>query len=369
MKTGINKCNLLLVTNSLHVGGVEEVVRTYVKYFDKQRYNIAIICFEAGTIAAEIAAIPGVRLLHIGTKSRLKRFRAIFAYARSFKPTIVHNHTGWYGLLVGRLVGAKTVETVHNVYHWYTLAQRIHYGLYANLADRIIAVSGVVRDFTLNFFPFFPGKKIQVLHNGIEVPPLPSAETRRDQRMAFGFNDSTMVLGFTGRLTEQKGIEYLLESVKILTDRFPGVRLLIIGDGERKTELESLAERLNICDQVVFTGYRRDIFALIGAMDIFVLPSLWEGLPISLLEAMAMHLPAVASDVGGIREVIDDGINGFLVPARDVKTLVARLTTVLEDHEQRRTMGAAARKRVQESFSADGMVRATDALYQSLLNG
>jgi glycosyltransferase involved in cell wall biosynthesis len=362
-----SKINLLLLSNTLDLGGVEEVIRTYATYFDKERYSVAVICFVAGTISAEIARIPGVQLLHITATDWKARFRQIYAFAKSFKPDIVHNHTGWYGLLIGKLLGARTVETVHNVYFWFGRPQRLQYGLFAHLSDRVIAVSGVVKEFTIDFFPFFPKGRIQVVHNGIEVHPPPAEEVRRSTRAEFGVAEDAVLLGFVGRLTEQKGLTYLLDAMKEILPDYPTTKILLIGEGELREELAAKAERLSVLHAVIFGGTRRDIARILSAFDIFVLPSLWEGLPISLLEAMAMELPVVATDAGGVKEVIDSGKVGVLLQPKDVAGLVKSLSHLIADGAARRSMGIAARQKIIEGFSAQAMLAKTEQIYREIL--
>lgn len=357
--------NVLMITRDLDAGGVEEVILTYAKAMQPPRFRLSVVCNRPGRAYREIASLPSVQAFCVPTSSRIKRFFGILAITRRVRPDIVHNHTSWYGLFAGTIVGAKRIETVHNTYHWLTPSQKFLYGLYCLLADRVIAVSQVVRDYTLKEFPFFHPGKFRVVHNGVD-PELFQQRKRGEGSLRADPSDSP-VIGFIGRLTEQKGVAYLLDAAAVLQSRNIRFRLVIVGDGDLRNQLETQAQSLCLED-VSFLGYQRNIADILNTFDIFVLPSLWEGFPVSLVEAMASGLPIVATRVGGTGEAVLDGITGCLVEPSDAESLANSIAELLADPERRKQMRFAAQQRVREHFSASTMVKNTEDIYNEILS-
>jgi len=365
-KAGPLKTNLLIVTYYLDKGGVEEVILTYTRLLPPERYDVTVVCFVSGRTSQDIASNTLARVIKVDTPSRLRRFFRIWRIARQVRPQIVHNHACWYGLIAGFLVRAKCVETIHNTYHWFTRYERIHYGLYCLLADRLIAVSDYVRDFTLEFFPFMKAKKFVVIHNGVDCGKFLEDFHPEDLRKKLGIDPARIVIGFVGRLAEQKGVGYLLQAARLLSGTHSNLQFVIVGEGDLRQQLEAQAAQLGLSN-VLFVGYQCDIPRYMQMFDVFVLPSLWEGLPVSALEAMAAARPVVATRVSGTSEVVVDGVTGFLVEPRNAEQLKDRLARLIEDPNLRTLMGTVGRKRVTENFSAHSMVAKTEQLYNELL--
>jgi glycosyltransferase involved in cell wall biosynthesis len=365
VNTGAPSIRVLLVTANLDTGGVEELIRTLIAGLDRSRFEIAIAFLKTGTVAGEIAKFPDVRSYYIASTSRIVRFFRFWKIARTFRPHVVHNHACWYGLLIGFLAGARRIETVHNCYQWFRPHERLLYGLYCLLANRMIAVSRNVRDFTVKFFPFIRTGILSVVPNAVDVRkffPLPETTALRN---ALAITSEEVVIGFIGRLTEQKGIPYLLEALNTLIPPGPPIHCIIIGTGDLEDDLRRQAREVTTA-RVSFPGFRRDVPACLGLFDIFVLPSLWEGLPMGLLEAMAAERPVVATAVGGSSEAVADGETGYLVEPRNVQQLADRLRTLINDPDLRKRMGSAGRKRVESLYAAEQMVSSTEALYIEL---
>ncbi|MGB2958035.1 MAG: glycosyltransferase family 4 protein [Bacteroidota bacterium] len=357
---------VLMVTRDLDAGGVEEVILTYAKAMRPPRFQLSIVCNRPGKVYGEISRLPFVQSYCVATTSRVKRFLGILKVARTVRPDIVHNHTSWYGLFAGTIVGAKRVETIHNTYHWLTHLQKFQYGLYCLLADRIIAVSEVVKQYTLGELPFFRPGKFRVVYNGVQPEAFQPSRQREESLHTDRPAGSVAAVGFIGRLTEQKGVDYLLDAAALLQSRRIDHRLVIVGDGELRDQLETKARSLGL-GRVTFTGYQRNIAEILGGFDVFVLPSLWEGFPVSLVEAMASGLPVVATRVGGTGEAVLDGITGYLVTPRDAEDLADKIATLVTDPDTRNRMRLAAQRRVREHFSASTMLKKTEDVYNEIL--
>jgi glycosyltransferase involved in cell wall biosynthesis len=168
------------------------------------------------------------------------------------------------------------------------------------------------------------------------------------------------------RLEDRKGHTYLLQAVARLAPRHPGLRVLLLGDGARRGAIADEALRLGIADRVYFAGHRDDLAQILGAVDVSVLTSLWEGLPRVLVQAAAAGRPILTFDVEGAWEVVRDGQTGFIVPSRDVDTFVERLETLLLDREQAAALGAAGRECIGREWTVETMVSRLDRMYQRL---
>jgi glycosyltransferase involved in cell wall biosynthesis len=186
-------------------------------------------------------------------------------------------------------------------------------------------------------------------------------------RQIFDVPIDVPLVGSVGRLHPQKDFATLLAAIAQVRKRIPTVRLLLVGDGELRDELESQSRSLGLSEIVTFAGSRTDVPEILAAVDVFTLSSLWEGMSNAALEAMAAGLPVVATAVGGTPEVVVDEVTGLLVPPHDPTSLAGALTTLLREPALRRRMGQAGRERVQEQFSVERMVCRTEALYTEML--
>ena len=357
------KTRLLIITHHLDKGGLEEVILMYAKFLDKQRFDVTVAYRIGGVVAEEIRKLPDVRVFHYDGSTIWKRFRSLHLFAKEFKPDLVHNHFNWTGLLLGRTINVPRVETIHNTYHFLTPGQRIGYGLLSVFASRIIAVSDYVREFTLKYFPLVPAEKITVVHNGIDLTPHQTTN-REESRHSLGLGSGEFVIGFIGRLEEQKGVRYLLEAVKVLNASFPRLKIIVAGDGSLRKSLEEQASAIS---NVTFLGYQRDTPRLYSAFDVFVLPSLFEGLPVSAIEAMAAGCPVVATRVGGVAEVVEHEVTGLLVQAGKSEQLAAALRRLIAQPDLCKQMGARGRERAKEEFSVEMMIARTERVYHELL--
>jgi len=360
------KTRVLIITHHLDRGGLEEVILMYAKFFDKQRFDVAVAYRVHGIVAEEIGKLPGVQVFHYEAATRWKRFRSLLVFAKQFHPDLVHNHFNWMGLLVGRSIHVPCVETIHNTYHFLTTGQRIAYSLLSVFASRIIAVSDYVREFTLKYFPLIPAAKITVIHNGIDVARIQMHQEREEARRSLGIGPGEFVVGFIGRLEKQKGVVYLLQAMKELSTSFASLKIIIAGDGTLRKELEEYARAAGI-KNIFFLGYQRDTMKLYSAFDIFVLPSLFEGLPVSVIEATASGCPVVATRVGGVAEVVEHEVTGLLVEVGKPEQLAEALRRLITHPDLCKQMRANGRERAKREFSAEMMVAKTEQVYNELL--
>jgi glycosyltransferase involved in cell wall biosynthesis len=207
--------------------------------------------------------------------------------------------------------------------------------------------------------------KVEVIYNAVDFAQLQTTMTRQAFRASIGVPLDVPAAGIIARLTEQKGHRVLFEAMT--GAELSTLHLIVVGDGELRDDLRSRAESLGIAGRVHFLGARRDLGNILSAIDIFAMPSYWEGLPLSMVLAMGAGLPVVASRVAGIPEVVKDGVTGVLADAGDRNQLARALVTLVNDSQLRARLGAAAKAFVLPRFGIDGYVASITTLYDRLL--
>jgi len=263
---------------------------------------------------------------------------------------IVHTHlstSSVNGCLAARAAGLPSVATVHGMSSKISFAAATH----------MISVSEEIKRHLIS--QGAKAEQITVVYNGYDFNE-DLAGTRSEA-------DKFPVLGTVARVTPLKGIEDAIRAVAILKDDYPAISYLVVGDGVGVEPCKALAQELGVEEQIHFVGYRKDIEKYLARMDLFVFPSLKEGMGLALVEAMAQGLATVATDVGGIPEVITPDC-GILVPAQAPKELAASIGTLLKETERRKDMGQKAKLRAQTVFSVKAMEHDTDGVYRALLS-
>ena len=287
------------------------------------------------------------------------------------KYDLVATHTskgGVIGRIAARLAGVPTI--VHHVhgfaFHQFTAPRTLKLFVAlerfaARFCDFIIAVGEQHRQTTINFGIKTPDEIATVL-NGIDLEKFQGVD-REASRRSLGFGRNEQIIGSIGRLAPQKGFEYAIRAMKLVLAENPNARLVLAGDGPLEAELREEARRNGVEERVTFLGFRRDVPELLAAFDIFVHPSLWEGLSISLMEAMAAGKPIVASDIWGNKEMIVTGHNGILVPPADPEALAAALNRTLAGAPLAKSMADQAKFDAFARFTEDRMVAENVAAY------
>jgi len=212
-----------------------------------------------------------------------------------------------------------------------------------------------------------PKEKIRVVYEGVEVPALPTDTARAAARKRFSLDGSQMVLGCVGALEKDKGHEWVIRALAELRNEFPNCKLLIAGEGEYRRELTVLARELNCHDRVVFAGFLKDITAVYEAIDVFVFPSLFEGLGTSLLSAMSYAVPSITFSGCALGEIVENQVSGIQVDARNAAAIAEAAGQILRQPECAKKLGQAGRARIGEKFSAERMVENTLAIYEELI--
>jgi glycosyltransferase involved in cell wall biosynthesis len=373
------RLRVLHVLSGCTVGGCEQHVLALLARLDRERYEPWLACFEAEPDAAT-PMIPMFRAAGVRTIDlRARRRTDPAAFARFGKLLrrghfdIVHVHsfrTELGATLLGRVLGGspRLIRTAHNVDEFYVSPR---YGVLSQISakglDRVVAISDAVGDY-LRDEAGLPGEKIVRIYYGVdptpyrpEMPP-PSRRPKSDPT-------SRPTLGVLARLAPQKGHRVLFDALPEIAQAIPDVRIRVVGHEEQSTvaELRAYAEQRGVADLVEFEGFCGDVAGLLADLDLMVLPSLWEGFGLVLLEAMAAGRPVVASAVGPIPEIVVDGATGLLVPPGDPKALAKAIVRVLADPDLAAALGRAGRARVEGEFGLETMVARTEELYEQLV--
>jgi len=366
---------VLHVIDALGLGGAERFLVELCRALPSDRYQVIVSTVSGDGPRANDLCQAGIEVFSLQARSNWE-LTAVFRLARFMRRRgvdIVHTHLfvgGVFGRLAALLAGVPiTITTEQNAYapgHLPPRSQIVADALLARFTDRLVAVSQGARDYLVQVERVSPAK-IRVVPNAIPWPepvcPADVEAARRD----LGAGGRSPLLGTVARLTVQKGLSYLLQALSTLRARFPGIYCVIVGDGPLRSDLESLAVRLGLEDHVRFCGLRRDVPAILQSLDLFVLPSLFEGLPVALLEAMAAGRPVVATRVAGSSEVIEDGVNGRLVPPADAAALAEAMAELLDDPEQAQALARRGQEIVRQRYTIDRVTEAYERLYEELL--
>lgn len=307
----------------------------------------------------------------------LKAFFDIWRIIKKYNPLIVHTHSskaGLMGRLAAKLAGTPIiVHTPHgHVFFGYfgplkTKLFIILEKLASRITEKIVALTNrEKKDHIL--FKIAEEDKFSVIYSGIELNILKesSSEEKQNLKKELGIPENSLIVGTAGRLVPVKGPEFLVKASKYIISKYPDTYFMFTGDGPLEQDLKRKALEMGISDNIIFLGWRDDLAKIISIYDIFVLPSLNEGMGRVLVEAMALGKSIVASNVGGIPDLIVHGKNGFLVPPKNPKELAKYIQVLLEDKDKREKMGLAG-KEMAYNFTSERMVEKIANLYKKLL--
>jgi len=362
---------ILYFVDSLNIAGAEMLLMGMIESY-KQDHQIGVAYFTDGPLREEIASqgIPLYRMSQKGLKDPRAFIRAWQAI-RDFKPDIVHTHlskSDVVGQVSARLLNVPVrIVTWHNTDKWRekNYLSAVMKWLVSG-SQQMIAVSEIVAEYHEKNGNY-ARERITVIDNGIDLNRFnPDTVTPLDKRELWNIPDETQTIGIIARLEPQKAHYVLIDATRIIVDNNPDVHVIIAGKGTLHDQLKSQVNDLGLNDHITFAGIVRDIPAFLAMVDIITFSSDFEGLPIALLEAMAMASPVVSTRVGGIPNVIEDGINGILVPPREPEALANQLLTVLRDKNLQKALGQNARDTIQKSFSSQNMHQKILDLYQKL---
>ncbi len=363
---------ILHIVKSLGRGGAEMLLQETLKQHDKTKFEFHYIYFlpwknqmvpgleEAGGVVKNFSANNNIVIM--------LQARKIIRYIRENKIELVHCHLPWAGF-VGRLIhklsGIPVYYTEHNKQERYHFITKLINKLTFNWQTKVIAVSNdVAESIEKNIHPNIP---VQTILNGANTAHFTRNITAGSElRKQYGFDPNCIVIGTIAVFRFQKRLKEWIDVFKALEKDFPGIRGCIVGDGILNTEIRAYLAQQEMQDKILFPGLQTNVLPWLSAMDIFMMTSEFEGLPVALLEAMSMECAVVCTDAGGIKEVIRNKQDGFLVPVDKWQDIQQPLRYLLQQPEEIKNYGAKARQRVQQAFSLQTMVQQTELAYQAI---
>jgi L-malate glycosyltransferase len=359
--------------------GAEVQLLTLVEDLQRRSgLDISVVLFNDGRLADQLRSL-GVPLAIFPEAewNALKIARELTGYFRKGRFHILHTHK-YKDTFLSTLAALRTgvpyiVRTVHGLTEPFHGVQALRMRINELLescairfsVNRLIAVSSQIEKVLT---AKYGGSKVVKIHNGVRLQGVNGSANTDDTKKKLGLDAPCRIIGTVGRLTAVKGQDVVLLSARELLHSAPDLHFVLVGDGPLRARLEAMAGELRISHRVTFLGHRDDVYDLMRAMDIFVLPSLDEGIPMVLLEAMALAQPVVASRVGGIPEVVTDRVHGLLVSPGNPSELTEACKTFLDDPAFTRSCAQAGQLRVEREFSSTTMGARVASLYRDLVN-
>ena len=365
---------VLILENELGMGGLEKKLYDFVARIDKSHYRVTVCCFKHGGYLKKAFVDLGTPfydriqkhkydIFALGRLMRiLQRERIDLLYTVPHPNALILSHLA---KLTGRV--ERVVVSIHG-----TGAEnggrmfRAYQKPFLSGVDRFIAVANSHGQYLSEVERLDPSK-IEVIHNGVDLEAFAPGEVDSGLREELGVDRDTRLVTTVATLKPLKRIDLLLEAARAVLEDTHDVRFVIVGEGGEHDRLASRAASLGIADHVVFTGFRTDVGRILRSSDLFVLPSRTEAFPNVVLEAMASGLPVVATDVGSVGEMVEDGRSGVMVPAGDVGALQEAVKALLGDTERMRAFGDRGRKIVEEKYTLEQMCSKREALFSELL--
>lgn len=370
-----SKTKILYFITGLKTGGAEMVLYNLIKGLNKDKFEpIVVSIIPIGEIGEKIQSL-GIKVLSLNARFRynpliILKLALIFHKA---KPKILHSHL-FHADFLGRVIGKiykvpVIISTIHSTYLGGFWANKL-LQITNNLTDVVTVVSQKIGAEMINL-KAVSSDKLRVIYNGIDLNVFfrQNEERKNKIRKDIGIQENEKVLISVGRLAKEKGYLYLIEAIKILKEEGFDIKLLIIGEGGERHKLERKIKELDLENNILLLGKKENIADYLSTFDVFILPSLWEGFSVVILEAMACELPIIATSVGGVPEIVQDGYSGFLVPTKDPLALAGKIDYVFHlSLEQRGALGRNGRRIVEKSFSLEKMIRNYEKLYEEFLS-
>lgn len=364
---------ILMFITDLNIGGGQKIVAQIANGLDRKKYEVSVACLFGAGFWAEQLRNNGIVVENLEMRGKFD-FGAVSRLSSLLRKSEIQLinthlfHANQLGTLTSKLVRVPVIiSTRHNVVIGGRHRDAIN-RLLAPLRDFSIAVSESVKLTEIEKSHTNP-KKISTISNGIDTREYLHSDEGRvaTLKKEFGLTNDDSVVVFVGRIVPQKGINILLKAASYLVTEYQNLKILLVGGGSSEPEARRLVTEYGLENSVIFGGFRSEISEILAIGDIFVLPSLWEGLPLGIIEAMSAGKPVVATRVGGVPEIVVDGETGLLVPAGNHVALGDALAQLLVDRELAIQIGEAGRKRAIEHFDIRKTVKKTEALYDRLI--
>lgn len=358
--------NILFFPRTMRLGGTENVVLQLCNIFKPLVNNIVICsCGGENVKCLEAMGIRHYTIPDIESRSPaviLEVVKKLCRIVRAENITIIHTHhrmAAFYVTVLRLYKKCGFINTSHNTFY-----NKKGLTVVAYKHAKLIACGNMVKKNLVEYFRF-PKQKITVIQNAVASF---DAEIIRDEAIQNLHNEGCFIVGNIGRLSEQKGMEYYIRALPEVLKSYPRTHFLIIGSGELEQNLKEIAKQLKVKDNIHFIGYRSDIQNVISQLDLVVLSSLWEGLPLTPIETFSVGKTIVATAVDGTVEIVEDGRNGRLIAPRKPKQIAESVIWMIEHPEEKKSMEQEAKKSYKQKFSIERLSKAYIDFYEEYLS-
>jgi glycosyltransferase involved in cell wall biosynthesis len=367
----------MYLINQLGYGGAQRLILDLVRHIDRDRFEIVVAMFGGRRCLYDDFCALGVEIVDFGARGKfdLSALMQFCDYIQRRSVDILHAHLPYSGIVartLGKLAGVPAiVYTEQNMQDSFHPLTRIGNRLTQPLSDVYTAITnGVEESFfddseTFSMEVWNAGRRHFTIYSGVDIGKIDRAIEASD--IASGHPEIDLAPGFNlacvARLHPNKGYPYLIRAMEKVKSRYPDVRLLILGDGDLRGQLEQMVSDLGLKEHISFLGYREDVYEILAAVDCFVLPSLHEGFGIAIAEAMAASKPVIATDIPAVREVVADKCTGLLVPAGNAEALAQAIIELIEHPDLVQEFGQNGRERVEKLFSIQSVTTQYELLY------
>lgn len=357
-------------------GGPEQFILTLAQELNDSKINLTLVSLK-GTDLPESDYLKKVNKLGVRTETILwSKFRVLSVILKIIDLLkkedihILHTHdvrTNYVGIVAGKLMRKIVITGAHGWIKKPLLKMKFHEFLdkvIVGFFDKVIVGSEEMEKRVLGLG--IPSQKVTTINYATRVEEFKSNIDTKEIKEKFNLNSNYKIVGIVGRLSEEKGHKFFLKAAQRVVSTLPKTKFLIVGEGELRGRLERLTQKMGLDKDVIFTGFCESLASMLSVIDIFVLASLYETGPITVLEAMAAGKPVVATPVGLVPEAVRHGQTGLLVPPKDAIELSKAIITLLNNEEKARSMGFAGRRLVEMQFSAKSMAQKIENVYQGL---
>lgn len=361
---------ILIIEGAISFGGSTIGLLNIAKYLDRNLFDVSIVCLYNGSHVKKISEC-GYKVILLKNKLnftsilliRVKHFFQFMWLMNKLKIDLVHLNNGIYypAIFAAKLSGKPCIVHLRSLANKLTVFTKIP----SLFVDSCIAISKAVRiSYSNQNFRF---KNINIIPDGIDFEQVEKNRSGEAIKENLSLNSNNFIVGSVSRLEEGKGLDILLDSLALVIEKNRNTKLIIVGDGPLRFSLEKQSERLGIKNNTIFTGYMNNPYSVVSFLDIFVLPSLKEGLSLAVMEAMALGVPVVASKVGGIVELIEDGTDGLLIKPGSPTIMAKAILKLIEDKKLMDELGYNAAKKALQEFPANLMASKIEEIYQRLI--
>jgi glycosyltransferase involved in cell wall biosynthesis len=371
----MNRIKVLKIIKTLDIlGGAERMMYLFIKLLDKRRFDLSIcsLC-KFALEKQQYLRNCNIDVYFLKNKKKIDFafYHQLYSIMNRVQPHIVHSHN-FYPNKYSRIVGCvfphvRKVIHEHGTVLTKSKKQRYYDKYLKKCTDRVVVVSKSVAESLINNIGF-SRSMIEILPNGIDLKEYDKSKIDRNNiRKFFGLDTDTIVIGMVARLHKHKDHDTLLCAISQLVKTRRNIKLLLVGDGPCRKTIEKQVHTLGIEKHVTFLGHRTDIPKITAAFDIAVLSSKTEGFGISILEAMALEIPVIASSIEGIKEIVNHGHNGLLFPCGDARTLHELFNVLINNKELYKSIAINGKTTVEKRFNIETTVRRLETLYESLV--